>query len=94
MDLTRFTSCSVFFVTAAILIIRANAIFGRMLDEVNSNRAANEQIYFLFVRLRFGQVMDEHARPFPTDKKRRQMKISCGIGFALLFLVLLFLAVG
>jgi hypothetical protein len=54
-----------------------------MLDEVNSSRAANEQIGFLFVKFRFGQVMDEHARLFPTDKKRRQMKISLGIAFAL-----------
>ena len=93
MDLTRFIPCSVLFVTAAILIIRANVIFGRMLDEVNSNRAANEQISFLLVNLRLGQVIAEHSRLFPTDKKRRQMKISGGIGFALLLLVLLCLAV-
>jgi len=92
MDLTRLIPCSVLFVTGTILIIRANVIFGRMLDEVNANRAANEQISFLFVNLRFGQVMTEHARLFPTDKKRRQLKISLGIAFGLFAVLAIFLA--
>jgi nitrate reductase NapE component len=73
-------------------IIRANVIFGRMLDEVNSNRAANEQISFLFANLRFSQVMAEHARLFPTDKKRRKLKVSLGIAFVLFAVLAIFLA--
>ena len=44
----RLICCAAFFAAATIFIIRANVIFGRMLDEVNSNRAANEQISFLW----------------------------------------------
>jgi nitrate reductase NapE component len=92
MNLTRLIPCSVLFVTRTITIIRANVIFSRMLDEVNSNRAANEQISFLFVNLQFGQVIAEHARLFPTDKKRGQLKISLGIAFALFAVLAIFLA--
>jgi hypothetical protein len=59
---------------------------------VNANRAASQQISFLFVNLRFGEVMSEHGKLFPIDPKRRQMKISLGIGFGLALLGVFVLA--
>lgn len=81
-------------VIATVCITRAYVIFGRILNEVNSKRGASEQVSFLFANLRFGQVLAEHQQLFPGDEKRRQMKISACIGFALLAVLLLCLAVG
>jgi hypothetical protein len=75
-------------------IVRTNFIFYRILDDVNASRAASQQISFLFVNLRFGEVLSEHGKLFPKDLKRRQMKISIVAGFALLLLLVLTLAVG
>ena len=74
MDLARLIPSALLFVTAVVFIIRANLIFYRILGDVNANRAANQQISFLFVSLRFGEVMSEHGKLFPRDPKRRQMK--------------------
>lgn len=81
-------------VIATVCITRAIVIFGRILKEVDSKRGANEQVSFLFVNLRFGQVLAEHQQLFPGDDKRRQMKISACIGFALLAVLFIRLAVG
>lgn len=94
MDLVRVVPFALLSVTAIIFIIRANVIFGRILDEVNSNRGPSEQISFLFVNLRVGQVVAEHQRLFPADQKRRRMKISFGIAFCLFAVLAIFLAVG
>ena len=94
MDLVRVIPCAVLFVAATICIIRANFIFGRILDEVNSTRGANEQISFLFVNLRFEQVLAEHRQLFAADDKRSQMKILLWIGFGLFAVFAIFLAVG
>jgi hypothetical protein len=94
MDFTRLIPSALLFVTAIVFIIRANFIFYRVLDEVNANRAASQQISFLFVNLRFGLVMSEHGKLFPRDTKRRQMKISGGIGFSLALISFLALALG
>jgi hypothetical protein len=79
MDFTRLIPSALPFVTAIVFIIRANFIFYRILDEVNANRAASQQISFLFVNLRFGLVVSEHGKLFPRVPKRRQMKIPLGI---------------
>lgn len=94
MNSTHVIPVALLFVTAIVFIIRANFIFFHILDEVNANRPASQQISFLFVSLRFGEVMAEHSTQFPTDPKRRQMKMSVGTGFALLLLLVLILAVG
>jgi hypothetical protein len=65
-----------------------------ILDDVNASRAASQQIIFLFVNLRFREVLSEHGKRFPTDLKRRQMKICIVTGFALLLLLVLTLAAG
>jgi hypothetical protein len=89
MDVTRHIPCSVLFVAAIVFIVRANLIFFRILDEVNTSRPASGQISFLFVNLRLAEVMTEHGKLFPIDQKRRQMKISVGIGFGLLLAMVL-----
>jgi hypothetical protein len=95
MDLARLVPSALLFVAAVVFIIRANLIFYRIFGDVNANRAANQQISFLFVNLRFGEVMSEHGKLFPRDPKRRQMKISVGIGFGLALLLIVFvLALG
>jgi hypothetical protein len=94
MDLVRVMVFAVFFIAAVTCIIRANVIFGRILDDVNSSRGANDQISFLFVNLRLRQVLAEHRELLPADDKRRQMKISLWIGFALFAVSATFLAVG
>jgi hypothetical protein len=94
MDLARLIPSALLFVTAIVFIVRANFIFYRILDDVNASRAASQQISFLFVNLPFGEVLSEHGKLFPTDLKRRQMKISIVTGFALLLLLVLTLAVG
>jgi len=94
MDLARPISSALLFVTAIVFIVRANFIFYRILDDVNASRAASQQISFMFVNLRFIEVLSEHGKLFPTDLKRRQMKISIVAGFALLLLLFLTLAVG
>jgi len=94
MDFARLIPSALLFVTAVVFIIRANLIFYRILDDVNANRTANQQISFLFVNLRFREVMSEHGKLFPRDPKRRQMKISLGIGFGLAILVVFVLALG
>jgi hypothetical protein len=81
MDLARLIPSALLFVMAVVFITRANVIFYRIFDEVNSNRAANQQISFLFVNLRFEEVMSEHGKLFRRDIKRRQMKTSLRIGF-------------
>jgi hypothetical protein len=81
-------------VTATAFIMRANFIFYRVLDEVNANRAGSQQIGPLFVNLRYGQVMSEHAKLFPGDPKRRQMKISTVVGFSLILVAFFALASG
>jgi hypothetical protein len=83
MNFTRLIPSGLLFVTATIFIIRANFIFYSILDEVNAKRAGSRQIGPLFVNLRFGEVMSEHGELFPGDPKRRQMKISLGVGFSL-----------
>ncbi len=93
MDLARLIPSALLFVTAIVFIVRTNFIFYRILDDVNASRAAS-QISFLFVNLRFGEVLSEHGKLFPKDLKRRQMKISIVAGFALLLLLVLTLAVG
>ena len=94
MDLVRAIPFAFLLIATAICIIRANVIFGRILNEVNSSRGANEQISFLFVNLRFGQVLAEHRQLFPADDKRRQMHIWLWTGFALIAVFAIFLAVG
>jgi hypothetical protein len=94
MDLARLMPSALLFVTAVVFIIRANLIFYRILDDVNANRAASQQISFLFVNLRLGEVMSEPCKLFPRDPKRRQMKISLGIGFGLALLVVFVLVLG
>ena len=89
MDLTRLTLGALLFVTATAFIIRAHLIFFRILDEVNANRAASQQISF-----RFAGVMSEHAKLFPMDGKRRRIKVCLWVGFALLLLFALVFAVG
>jgi hypothetical protein len=92
MDLARLIPSALLFVMAVVFIIRANVIFYRIFDEVNANRAANQQISFLFVNLRFGEVMSEHGKLFPSDPKRHQMKTSLGIGFGLALLLVFLLS--
>jgi hypothetical protein len=94
MVLTRLIPSALLLVAATAFIVRANAIFYRILDEVNANRAASQRISFLFVNLRFGEVLSEHGKLFPIDPKRRRMKISMVVGFALLLLLVLTLVVG
>ena len=94
MDLARLIPSALLFVTAIVFVVRANFIFYRILDDVNASRAASQQISFLFVSLRFGEVLSEHGKLFPKDLNRRQMKISIVAGFALLLLLVLTLAVG
>lgn len=94
MDLTRLIPSALLFVTAVVFIIRANIIFYRILDDVNANRAAGQQISFLFVNFRLGEVMSEHGKLFARDPKRRQMKISLGIGFGLGLLGVFVVALG
>ena len=84
--------CAVLFVLAIAFVIRANVIFYGILDEVNATRQGRDQISFLFVGLRFAEVMSEHGRRFPVDRKRKQMKMSIGIGFALLLVLFVVLA--
>jgi hypothetical protein len=94
MNPTHVILGALLFVVATVFIIRANFIFFRILDEVNANRPASQKISFLFVSLRFKQVMSEHRKLFPSDPKRRQVKISIGAGFLLILLFILTIAVG
>ena len=94
MDLARLISSALLFVTAVVFIVRANFIFYRILDDVNAGRAASQQISLQFVNLRFGEVLSEHGKLFPTDVKRRQMKISIVTGFALLLFLVVTLGMG
>jgi hypothetical protein len=80
---------AILFISAIGFIIRSNFIFDHILDEVNTHRAPNEQIGPLFVNWRTGEIMDEHERLFPSDLKRRQMKISMYVGFALMGLMVI-----
>lgn len=73
--------CAVLFVLAIAFVIRANVIFYRILDEVNATRQGRDQISFLFVRLRLAEVMSEHGRRFPVDRKRQQIKSRAQIDF-------------
>jgi hypothetical protein len=93
MALTRLIPSALLLVTAVVFIVRANFIFYRILDDVNASRAASQQISFLFVNLWFWEILSEHCKLFPSDVKRRQMKISIVTGFTLLLLALT-LAVG
>jgi hypothetical protein len=95
MNLVRLIPSTLLFVTAVVFIIKANVIFYRILDDVNASRTVSQQISFMFVNSRFGEVMSEHGEMFPKDPKRRQMKITLGIGFGLLALSAIFvLALG
>jgi hypothetical protein len=94
MNFTRLIPSGLLFVTATVFIIRANFIFYSILDEVNANRAGSQQIGPLFVNLEFGEVMSEHGKLFPGDPKRRQMKMSLGVGFSLILIAFLALAFG
>lgn len=94
MDLARIIPSALLFVTAIVFIVRANFIFYRILDDVTASRAASQQISFLFVNLRLGEVLSEHGKLSPADVKRRQMKISIATGFALLLVLILALALG
>lgn len=93
MHLARVIPCAVLLVTGAIFIIRANVIFFRILDDVNTSRAANQQVSFLFVNLRAAQVMVEHSERFPADRKPHQMKVFFAVGLALILLTFLVLVV-
>ena len=70
---------AILFLVAVAFIIKANVIFYRILDEVNAARQRSDQISFLFVGLRFTEVIGEHATLFPADRKRNQMKASAGL---------------
>jgi len=77
--------CALLFLAAQFCIFKANSIFSRILDEVNSKRPAPEQISFLFVNVRAFEVADLHRQLFPMDRKRRQMNVFGGVGLASYF---------
>lgn len=91
MDPAGFILSALLLVAAIALIARANFLFYRILDDVNTTRATHQQISFLFINLRFAQVLSEHRKLFPTDSKSRQMIISLVTGFALLLVFVLVL---
>jgi hypothetical protein len=74
---------AVFVAAGTACIITSNVMFYRIFDDVNSKRPREQQFGFMFVNIRFFEIMGEHTRSFPESRKRSLMYLWAGSGFAL-----------
>ncbi len=71
------------FAAGVVFVMVGTIVFIAILEELNAKLPPVEQFSFFSVNTKVFQLLRQHARLFPTSRKRSQMLLIMVVGFSL-----------